>query len=157
MLSQAGSTRPQGAIWDGRGTHFTVWSAHATAVELCLFEPGATHESVRIALDRGCADLFHTYVEGVGPGQRYGYRVHGPYAPERGHRFNPHKLLIDPYARAIERPLEWHPLHEGVDASDPERPDTRDSASQMPLCVVIDEDFDWRDDAAPSSGCRASR
>src|SRR5690349_17377726 len=92
---------PMGATWDGDGTNFSFFSEHAEAVELCLFgEDGQDEE--RIALTERRALNWHCYLPGVGPGQRYGLRVHGPYTPEQGQRFNPHKLLIDPYAKAIE-------------------------------------------------------
>src|SRR5438552_6005031 len=96
---------PLGANWDGHGTNFSLFSEHAERVELCLFDEEG-HEA-RYELTERTAFNWHGYVAGIGPGQRYAYRVHGPWAPERGHRFNPAKLLIDPYAKAIEGPIEY--------------------------------------------------
>src|SRR5262245_25291564 len=121
-----------GAHWDGTGTRFAVWSS-AERVELCLFDAaGNERRAELIAADHG---LFHGHVAGVGPGQRYGFRAYGRYAPEHGLRFNPHKLLLDPYARAIDRPARFHPLLLGYDASAPapgntSTPDLRDSAPE---------------------------
>src|SRR5579871_2758734 len=91
---------PRGALWDGKGTNFALFSANATRVELCLFDQSGEREIERIDLPEYTDEIWHGYVPDVGPGQVYGYRVHGPYQPEQGHRFNPNKLLLDPYARA---------------------------------------------------------
>ena len=96
---------PLGAIWDGEGTNFSLFSEHAEHVELCLFDGDDNETSV--PLTERTAFNWHGYLPEVGPGQRYAYRVHGPWAPESGHRFNSHKLLIDPYAKAIEGPVDW--------------------------------------------------
>ena len=96
---------PLGAMWDGGGTNFTLFSEHATGVELCLFDDGDNETSIPIT--QRTAFNWHCYVPGVGPGQRYGFRVHGPYAPLEGHRFNPAKLLLDPYAKAIDGVVDW--------------------------------------------------
>jgi isoamylase len=146
-----GSPRLLGAHWDGRGTSCAVWSELATRVELCLFSSDGEVERTRIPLSRGPDGVWHGYLPQVGPGQRYGYRVHGPYAPHEGQRFNPNKLLLDPYARAIDRPARWHELLAGYDTSESDgpRPDTRDSAAVAPRSVVIDGSFDWGDDAPP--------
>src|SRR5918911_1650056 len=98
---------PKGANWDGEGTNFALFSAHATRVELCLFDASGQTETARIELPEYRDEIFHGYVPGIGPGTIYGYRVHGPYKPEEGHRFNPHKLLLDPYARCLEGSLRW--------------------------------------------------
>ncbi|MEN0108817.1 MAG: glycogen debranching enzyme GlgX, partial [Pseudomonas sp.] len=90
---------PLGATWDGLGVNFALFSAHATKVELCLFDSSGETELERIELPEHTDEIFHGYLPGIGPGQRYGYRVHGRFAPEEGHRFNPNKLLLDPYAR----------------------------------------------------------
>src|ERR1700754_3194901 len=99
---------PLGAVWDGKGVNFALFSQNATAVELCLFETGGERESLRIAVPARTDNVWHIYVEGLTPGQNYGYRVHGPYDPNKGHRFNPHKLLIDPYARLLSGRMRWH-------------------------------------------------
>jgi glycogen operon protein len=143
-----GSPHPLGASWDGRGTNFAVWAQDATRVELC-FHDETDREVGRLTLPRATDGVFHGYVPGVSPGQRYGYRAHGPHAPERGLRFNPHKLLLDPYARAIDRVPRWHDALAGADPSDLSRPDARDSAAVAPRSIVIDPSFDWQDDAPP--------
>src|SRR3954451_769243 len=100
-----GSPLPLGAIWDGDGTNFSLFSEHAVRVELCLFDDAGNE--TRHLLPRRTAFNWHGYLPGVGPGTRYGYRVHGPYEPSRGHRFNPAKLVLDPYAKAIEGDVDW--------------------------------------------------
>ena len=103
-----GNPYPLGATWDGQGTNFALFSANATHVELCLFDrPDAPREATRHALPERSEDVWHGYIPGVAPGQLYGYRVFGPYNPAHGHRFNPHKLLVDPYARALAGPIAW--------------------------------------------------
>src|SRR6185312_7649201 len=103
-----GKPYPLGATWDGEGVNFALFSEHATAVELCLFDhPDAPHETARITLAEHEEFVWHVYLPDVRPGQLYGYRVHGPYAPEEGHRFNAAKLLIDPYAKAVGRAAKW--------------------------------------------------
>jgi isoamylase len=139
---------PLGSVWDGEGTNFSVFSENAERVEVCLFDDGGSEE--RLQLRERTAFNWHGYVPGVGPGQRYGYRVHGPWAPEHGHRFNPHKLLLDPYAKAIDGPVDWNaanvlPYVPGGQDADLEL-DAEDDAAAMPKCVVIDESFDWEDD-----------
>jgi glycogen operon protein len=101
-----GRPYPLGATWDGQGVNFALFSEHATKVELCLFDtPDAPKESLRIGLPEQTDLVWHAYLRDVRPGQLYGYRVHGPYEPASGHRFNPHKILLDPYAKGIGRPL----------------------------------------------------
>ena len=100
-----GKPYPLGATWDGQGVNFALFSEHASGVDLCLFSDGG--EETRLPLREVTAHVWHGYVRGLGPGQLYGYRVGGPYLPEHGHRFNPHKLLIDPYARALHGQINW--------------------------------------------------
>jgi isoamylase len=139
---------PLGPWWDGEGTNFSLFSEHAQRVELCLFDE---HDrETRYELTERTALHWHGYLPGVGPGQRYGFRVHGPWAPERGHRFNPAKLLIDPYAKAIEGPVLWErasvlPYLPGGDDADLEQ-DDEDDAEAIPKAIVIDEAFDWEGD-----------
>ena len=154
-----GEPSPLGATWDGEGVNFALFSERATDVELCLFDPPpagalptAGAEVARIALPERSHDVFHAYLPDVRPGQHYGYRVHGPWAPEEGHRFNSAKLLVDPYARALSSGLRASPLHMGDDPTSPETasaPDPRDSAGVMPKCVVVDPAFSWGDDRPP--------
>jgi len=147
-----GRSYPLGATWDGEGTDFALFSENATAVELCLFdypEDGAERE--RVALPDRTDGVWHGYLPDVRPGQCYGYRVHGPYAPGAGHRFNPAKLLLDPYGRAITGPVRWDDSLLGYPAGAPdaEHPDPHDSARAMPKCVVVDNLFQWGDDRLP--------
>jgi glycogen operon protein len=146
-----GQPYPEGATWDGLGTNFALWSEHATRVELCLFGRDDALEAMRIVLPMRTGDVWHGYLPGVSPGQRYGYRVHGPYAPQAGHRFNPSKLLLDPYTQAIDRPARWHSLLGDADDFDPNgtTPDARDSAPVAPRCMVVDSSFDWGEDEPP--------
>ena len=102
-----GDPRVRGAHWDGEGTNFSLFSTHAERVELCIFDPKGKREIERLTLPEYTDEIWHGYVPGLGPGALYGYRVHGPYAPEQGHRFNPHKLLIDPYARELVGDVKW--------------------------------------------------
>lgn len=144
---------PLGATWDGEGTNFSLFSENAEKVELCLFGPGEEEEE-RVRVYERTAFHWHCYLPEIGPGQRYGYRVHGPYAPDEGHRFNPSKLLIDPYAKAIEGPIAFDRgnvlpyVPDGTDDADLE-PDDSDDADAIPKCVVVDEGFDWEDDRHP--------
>ncbi|HEX2101486.1 MAG TPA: glycogen debranching protein GlgX, partial [Candidatus Synoicihabitans sp.] len=143
----SGAPFPQGATWDGRGTNFAFFSEGSEKVELCLFDSvEATKESRRIRLRERTNGVWHVYLPGVGPGQLYGYRVHGPYEPDRGLRFNPHKLLLDPYAKCIGRELRWDDSLFGYTIGDPGEDlsfDERDSAPFAPLSMVIDPAFDW--------------
>jgi isoamylase len=141
-----GKPFPLGSIWDGEGTNFSVFSENAERVELCLFDDDGNEE--RLELHDRISFNWHGYVPGVGAGQRYGYRVYGPWAPERGHRFNPNKLLLDPYAKAIDGPIDWdagNTLPYPPNGDDLQF-DEEDDARAMPKCVVIDESFDWEDD-----------
>jgi isoamylase len=143
---------PLGATSDGEGTNFSLFSEHAERVELCLFD--ANDAERRIALPERTAFNWHGYVPGVGPGQRYGYRVHGPYEPEEGLRFNPAKLLIDPYAKAIDGQVRWDQANafpytpDDTESADLER-DDEDSADAIPRSVVVDTGFDWEGDRPP--------
>ena len=141
-----------GASLDGDGVNFAVFSAHAEKIELCLFSPDGRRELDRIALRDRDGDIWHVHVGGLTPGTLYGYRVHGPYVPEQGHRFNPHKLLIDPYARALHGRLRWSDALMGYKVGSPRGDlayDTRDSAFAVPKSVVADTSFNWGDDRAP--------
>jgi glycogen operon protein len=103
-----GKPYPLGATWDGEGVNFALFSEQAQRVDLCLFDsPDSKREARRITLPESTHRIWHVHVSGIRPGQLYGYRVHGPYDPKAGHRFNPHKVLLDPYAKAIGRPLRW--------------------------------------------------
>ncbi len=148
-----GEGSPQGATWDGLGVNFALFSAHATKVELCLFDPTGTQEVQRLELPEYTDEVWHGYLPDVGPGTVYAYRVYGPYEPEAGHRFNHNKLLLDPYAKAHVGKLRWGPElfgytlgAEGDDLSF----DERDSAPLMPKCVVVDAAFTWSRDRRPA-------
>jgi len=143
-----GEPFPLGATWDGLGTNFSLFSQHAERVELCLFDESGGER--RLELPRRTAFNWHGYVPGLGPGTRYGYRIHGPYAPSSGHRFNPAKLVIDPYAKAIEGNVDWDAarvLPYPPDGEDGEVPDAHDDAAAIPKGIVIDTYFDWEGDA----------
>ena len=144
---------PLGANWDGLGVNFALFSAHATKVELCLFDDTGERELHRIELPEFTDEVWHGYLADASPGTVYGYRVHGPYAPEVGHRFNPHKLLLDPYAKALVGSLRWGPELFGytLGAGDDISYDERDSAPLMPKCRVIDPAFTWGRDRAPAT------
>ncbi|ERK07571.1 Glycogen debranching enzyme [Serratia fonticola AU-AP2C] len=140
-----GLAAPLGAYYDGNGINFTLFSAHATQVELCLFD--AQYRETRLPLPARSGDIWHGYLPGGELGQRYGFRVHGPFEPHLGLRFNANKLLLDPAARAVEGPVADHVhLHGGYD-----QPDPQDSAPLMPKCIVIDESYDWQDDRPPAT------
>jgi isoamylase len=142
-----GSSQAHGAIWDGKGTNFTLFSAHATKVEVCLFDSTGSRELERLALPEYTDEIWHGYIPDVGPSDVYGLRVHGPYEPQAGHRFNPNKLVLDPYARAHIGELKWDPACFGYTIGaegDDLTYDERDSAPFMPKCVVVDPNFDWK-------------
>jgi isoamylase len=153
--SAPAASPPLGATVSEAGATFALYSAHATAVDLCLFaRADDAAESRRVPLTRGGRSVWHATLEGIGPGQLYGYRVQGPWAPGEGHRFNPAKLLLDPYARAVTGPVTWHPAlasHPGSAAGAPAdlQADPRDSACALPKCVVVDPTFAWRGDTPP--------
>jgi isoamylase len=149
-----GTPYPLGATWDGEGTNFAIFSEHATGVELCLYAGAADeHETDRIELVERTDLIWHAYLPDVRAGQLYGYRVHGPYAPEEGHRFNPAKLVLDPYAKAVSGELRWDDSVFGYTVGDPDADASRDdrsSAAHVPKCVVIDPSFTWGDDRRPA-------
>jgi isoamylase len=147
-----GEPRPLGATWDGLGVNFAVYSRNATRVELCLFDARGRREIERVDLRDRTDFVWHCYLPEARPGQLYGYRVHGPYEPEQGHRFNPNKLLIDPYAHWLVGQVRWTEAHFGyrigsrrLDLSF----DGRDNAAGIPKCEVVDGAFTWGDDRAP--------
>ncbi len=146
-----GRPYPLGATWDGRGVNFALFSANATKVELCLFNHFSEKEVERVELPEFTDEVWHGYLPEARPGTIYAYRVYGPYEPEAGHRFNPNKLVLDPYAKAIEGQLRWHPSVFGyeMEAGDDLTFDTRDSAMYMPKARVIDPAFTWGADRKP--------
>ena len=147
-----GAPYPLGATWDGRGVNFALFSAHATRVELCLFDATGQTELERIEMPEYTDEVWHAYLPDARPGTIYAYRVHGPYDPGAGHRFNPNKLLLDPYAKSHIGRLVWNAALHGetpaTQAGDP-APDARDSAPYMPKCRVIDPAFTWGEDRRP--------
>ncbi|GGD86352.1 glycogen operon protein GlgX homolog [Aureimonas endophytica] len=151
---EEGRPFPLGATWDGLGVNFAIFSAHATKVELCIFDQEGTTELERIELPEYTNEIFHGYLPEARPGLTYGYRVHGPYEPDNGHRFNPNKLLLDPYAKQHIGEVKWdHALfgytigHNDKDLSF----DERDSAAFVPKCRVIDPAFTWGDEKRPNT------
>jgi len=154
MTPWPGRPFPLGATWDGHGTNFSLFSERAERVELCLFDDEG--RETRVRLEERTAYNWHGYLPGVGPGQRYGFRVHGPWDPRRGYRFNPAKLLIDPYAKAIDGTVDPRAANvlpyvpSGAPDADLEL-DDEDDADAVPKCVVIDPSFDWEGDAQPET------
>jgi len=148
-----GDAFPLGATWDGKGVNFALFAENATGVELCLFDtPDSGSESDRIRIMEMDNHIWHIYLPGVRPGQLYGYRVHGPFEPSNGHRFNPNKLLIDPYAKAISGTIKWHDSLFGYEIGHPDADlsfSELDSAPFVPKSVVVDAQFDWGDDKPP--------
>jgi len=148
-----GSPFPLGATWDGQGVNFALYAENATGVELCLFDSKEQqNESARIKVDDRTYHVWHIYIPDLKPGQLYGYRVYGRYEPEQGHRFNPNKFLIDPYAKAISDTVHWHDALFGYEVGHPDADlsfSGQDSVPFMPRCVVIDPTFDWEEDKAP--------
>ncbi len=147
-----GRPYPLGATWDGEGVNFALFSEHAEDVELCLFDPKGRREVERIILRERTDQVFHCYLPELRPGQLYGYRVFGPYRPEAGHRFNPNKLLIDPYAKALVGQVKWSDAHFAYRIGHKREDlafDRRDNASGMPKCRVVDPAFTWGDDCRP--------
>jgi glycogen operon protein len=142
---EAGSPQPLGANWTGRGTNFAVLSANATRVELCLFDESGRREVARLDLPSRTGNLWHGFLPARfgGPGLLYGYRVHGPYDPARGHRFNPHKLLVDPCAQSLRGPFQWHGALLGAVRGRDDLASTEDSAPYVPRSEVVDGSFDW--------------
>jgi isoamylase len=147
-----GKPYPLGATWDGQGTNFAIFSENATAVDLCLFDETGRVQRERISLPEQTGHVWHGYLPGVRPGQIYGYRIDGPFAPEQGHRFNPSKLLVDPYARALHGPMDWSGPVYGYPLGDDDQDltlDTADNARFVPKGVVADPYFDWEGDRPP--------
>ena len=148
-----GSPYPLGATWDGKGVNFALFSEHATWVELCLFDSTeAQQDSERIRFTEYTDHVWHAYLPEVLPGQLYGYRVYGPYEPSQGHRFNPHKVLLDPYAKSIGRDVRWADEVFGYQVGNSEGDlslDDRDSAAYAPLARVVDPSFTWGNDRPP--------
>ncbi|TAG19496.1 MAG: glycogen debranching enzyme GlgX, partial [Rhodobacterales bacterium] len=141
-----------GASFTGDGVNFAVFSAHAERIELCLFTSDGRKEMARLPIIERDGDIWHIHVGGLTPGTVYGFRAHGPYAPEQGHRFNPNKLLLDPYARAMEGRLKWSDALMGYKIGSARGDlsfDTRDSAFAVPKAVVTDPSFSWGNDTAP--------
>jgi glycogen operon protein len=148
-----GRAAPLGATFDGEGVNFAVFSQHAVRMTVCLFSDDGKKELRRIDLPERDGHVWHGHIPGLRPGQQYGLRAHGPYRPDEGHRFNPNKLLLDPYARHLTRHPDWHDALMGyrVGARRADLSfDRRDSAPWMPRCVVVDPGFDWGDDAPPA-------
>ncbi|MBB1643945.1 glycogen debranching protein GlgX [Sphingobacterium sp. UME9] len=145
-----GSPYPLGATYDGEGVNFALFSENAEAVELYLYDSSNQQEIEKFKITEKTHQVWHIYVSGIKPGQLYGYRVHGPYDPAQGHRFNPHKLLIDPYAKAISGVVQWNDALFAYNIGEDDLSlDTTDSAPFVPKSVVIDGHFDWGDDHPP--------
>jgi isoamylase len=148
-----GSPYPLGATWDGLGTNFAVFSAHAEAIDLCLFDPSGRRQIARIPLPECTDEVWHGYLPNARAGLLYGYRAHGPYDPPNGHRFNPHKLLLDPYTRKLAGELRWSDVMFGYRVNSPRADlsfDRRDSSVGNFKAVVTDETFNWGDDEPPN-------
>ena len=149
-----GKPYPLGATWDGAGVNFSLFSENATKVELCLFYGANGERETRILVTALTHQVWHCYLPEIRPGQLYGYRVHGPYEPEEGHRFNPAKLLLDPYAKAIAGSIQWSNALFGYTVGNGEADlsyNEQDSAGGMPKCVVIDPAFSWGNDTPPNT------
>jgi isoamylase len=150
-----GNQHPLGATWDGRGVNFALFADNATGVELCLFNKNPDNDEeteIRIKIEERSHQIWHIYVPDIKPGQLYGYRVHGPYKPHKGHRFNSNKLLIDPYVKAISGTYQWHDSLFGYNVKSPKKDlsfSNTDSAPYVPKGVIVDPSFDWQDDKAP--------
>ena len=149
---RSGQPYPLGATWDGKGVNFALFSANATKVELCLFDATGVREIARFVLPECTDEVWHGYLPDARPGTLYGYRVDGPYDPAHGHRFNAHKLLLDPYAKSLHGSFRWSDAHFGYRIESPRQDlsfDRRDSARGMPKCRVVDPGFTWGADRAP--------
>jgi isoamylase len=147
-----GRPYPLGATWDGHGVNFALFSANATKVELCLFDRTGMREIQRIDLPEYTDEIWHGYLPDAQPGQLYGYRAHGPYEPSAGHRFNPNKLLVDPYAKSLVGPVRWSDAHFAYRLGSTREDmsfDRRDNARGMPKCQVVDPAFTWGEDRSP--------
>lgn len=149
-----GKPYPLGSTYDGDGVNFSLFSANAEKVELCLFDETGTKETGRYTIAENDNNIWHIYLPGLKPEQVYGYRVYGPYKPLEGQRFNPHKLLIDPYGKKLAGKLIWHKAIFGYNLDSPEKDlsfNTLDSAPYVPKSVVVADDFDWSDDVRPNT------
>ncbi|HTQ33555.1 MAG TPA: glycogen debranching protein GlgX [Stellaceae bacterium] len=154
-----GTSYPLGATWDGRGVNFALFSAHAEKVELCLFDRTGHQEQARIVLPEYTDEVWHGYLPEARPEQLYGYRVYGPHDPANGHRFNHNKLLLDPYAKALQGQLQWNDVVFGYRVGGPREDlgfDRRDSARFMPKCRVVETAFTWRNDRPPQTAWEES-
>ncbi len=144
-----GSPYPLGAQWDGKGVNFAIFTDDASKVELCLYDKSGRRQQACLEFTEYTNETWHMYIPGLKPGQLYAYRVHGPYDPQNGQRYNPAKLLLDPYARAIAGDIQWHDALFGYTVGSPDQDlsrDARDSARYLPKCVVIDPNFNWEGD-----------
>jgi isoamylase len=154
MPIRSGSPDPLGAAWQGDGTNFALYSENAEGVELCLFDnPADSEEARRVELTERTDLVWHGFVPDAGPGTLYGFRVHGRFEPDQGHRFNPSKLLLDPYAKCLTGTVQWDEALFGYTIGDPAEDlsfDGRNSAGLMPKCIVVEDSFDWGDDRPPS-------
>ncbi|MGR9074290.1 MAG: glycogen debranching protein GlgX [Gammaproteobacteria bacterium] len=149
---QPGRPYPLGATWDGSGVNFALFSAHAERIELCLFDRSGRLETHRIRLPRVTNQIWHGYLQDAKPGDLYGYRVYGPYSPSEGHRFNHHKLLLDPYAKLLKGTIRWSDVNLGYRAGSSRKDlsfDPRNNARSMPKCVIVDPTFIWGNDQPP--------
>ena len=158
VATETGRPWPMGARFEvdasGPGVNFAVFSAHASQIELCLFDDSGSEETARLQLPAQTGDVWHGRVPGLLPGQVYGLRAHGPWRPDRGHRFNPQKLLLDPWAREIVTPaggFDWQEPHFGAEREHPQHMDTRDNARQAHKARVVHDAFDWQGDAPPAT------
>jgi isoamylase len=153
MITMPGKPFPLGSTWDGEGTNFTLYSENATGVELCLFGLENDESETKFKITERTDFTWHIYVKDIAPGQLYGFRVSGPYEPKEGHRFNPNKLLLDPYAKAISGTIEWNDALFGYEVGNPDEDlsfSDSDSAPYIPKSVVIDPGFNWENDASPT-------
>ena len=148
--SYRGNSYPLGSNYDGKGVNFALFSAHAAKVELCIFDESGSEEIERYAIDENDDNIWHIYLEGAKPGLVYGYRVYGIYNPTEGYRFNPHKLLIDPYGKKLVGTLIWNKAIFGYDIDSPDKDlsfSELDSAPYVPKSVVVDDNvYNWQDD-----------
>ncbi len=154
--NKRGRAYPLGSFFDGNGVNFALFSAHAEKVELCLFDETGAEERVRYAITENDNNIWHIYIPGLKPGQVYGYRVYGPYKPSEGHRFNPNKLLFDPYGKKMVGKLIWNPAIFGYDIDSPDLDlsfNEADSAPYVPKSVVVESEYDWEGDEAPQIPC----
>ncbi|HXI59968.1 MAG TPA: glycogen debranching enzyme GlgX, partial [Polyangia bacterium] len=155
-----GKSFPRGATFDGAGVNFAIYSRVASRVEVCLYDPNdPARETGRFDLLEVNDFVWHGYVPGLEPGALYGFRVHGPYQPEQGHRCNPNKLLVDPYAKALHGEVDWKAPVQGYTPGDPGEDlsfDKRDDAAGVPKGVVVSDFFDWAKDRAPDVPWRST-